>query len=185
MTGRNLALTVFYGHYADRLRAAVKSRVQTTDATIPEDACQFAWLTLVRREDVALSERGFAWLAAVAIREGWRLARIPRAVPSGAFRGDDDLGEHEHSEPLAMEVDLEARAIARSEHDARASALKQLKPIEARDLYLLAAGYSYAEIAERTGSTYSPVNHHIVTGRAKLARLRTGRVRQPAPADPR
>lgn len=138
-------------------------------------ACQFAWLTLVRRDDVELSERGFAWLAAVAIREGWRLARVPRAVPSGAFRGDHDLSEHEHPEPLAIDVDLEAQAIDRSEHEARVDALEHLKSVEARDLYLLAVGYSYAEIAELTGASYSAVNRHIARARAKLAGRRTSR----------
>lgn len=151
MSGRTAQLALFYEHHADRLRAAVHLRVQTTDHTVQEDACQFAWLTLVRRDDVELSERGFAWLAAVAIREGWRLARVPGAVPSGAFRGDHDLSEHEHPEPLAIDVDLEAQAIDRSEHEARVDALEHLKSVEARDLYLLAVGYSYADIAELSG----------------------------------
>lgn len=175
MPGRVAALTVFYERHDDRLRAAVYSRVQTADVTIHEDACQVAWLTLVRRDDVALTERGFSWLAAVAIREGWRLARVPRAVPSGAFRGNDELGEHEHPEPLAIDVDLEAQVIARSTHVARADALKKLKSAEARDLYLLAAGFSYAEIAEVTDSSYSAVNRHIAEGRAKLASCRSTR----------
>ena len=41
-----------------------------------------------------------------------------------------------------------------------------------RVLELQVAGYSYQEIAERLGVTYTNVNRHVTEGRAELRRLR-------------
>ena len=49
-----------------------------------------------------------------------------------------------------------------------------LRPREARYLALLAAGYSYAEIAEREGVTYTNVNKHLSRGALRARELREG-----------
>ena len=51
-----------------------------------------------------------------------------------------------------------------------AEALGQLKPQEIRALLLRAEGYSYAEICEITGWSYTKVNRCLTEGRRALAR---------------
>jgi len=53
-------------------------------------------------------------------------------------------------------------------------ALRALKPAELRSLTLLAAGYSYAEIGERTGYSRTKVNRSLVEGRERFRRLLAG-----------
>lgn len=161
----------FYRARADRLLRIVAAQVHTTDVTVLEDACQFAWLALLCRPDVTLNDRGAAWLATTAIRHGWKLARVPREVPSGAFRGDDAEDPLEHPEPAALDGDPEARALARSEHDARADAFATLPADQRRELLLKAAGYSYRESAELSRSTAGQISRRLVAGRRRLGQL--------------
>jgi hypothetical protein len=51
-----------------------------------------------------------------------------------------------------------------------AEALAQLKPQEIRALQLRAEGYSYREICQLTGWTYTKVNRCLTEGRRALAR---------------
>ena len=51
-----------------------------------------------------------------------------------------------------------------------AEALAQLKPQEIRALQLKAEGYSYREICQLTGWTYTKVNRCLTEGRRALAR---------------
>lgn len=156
----------FWLEHADRIRSIVLSRTHTTSEETVEDACQTAWLTLYRRIDIILDDRGVNWLVTVATHEAWRLAR-PRDIPVGSFRGDD-VDPHEMPEPLSLEAGVDERAEDRDEHGERAALLSQLKPKVQRELYLKALGYSYDEIAEMTGSSYSAVNRRLAEGRARL-----------------
>jgi RNA polymerase sigma factor (sigma-70 family) len=51
------------------------------------------------------------------------------------------------------------------------AAMRSLKPDQRRALTLLALGYSYAEIAERSGWTRTKVNRSLTEGRARLRGL--------------
>jgi DNA-directed RNA polymerase specialized sigma24 family protein len=162
-------IAALYAQQADRLRRIVASKVAAPEQTI-EDACQTAWAKLLRRDDIPLDDGGVAWLATVAIREGWRLASIAREVPMGAMRpGTPDDGEL--PEPAAAEPGADEQALARLEHSQRIADLRTLKARERRELYLQALGYRYKEIAEATGSTYTAINRRLTEGRAQLRRL--------------
>lgn len=163
-------IAAFYAQHADRVRRKVAARVKGTAEQIIEDGCQHAWAMLLRRDDITLDERGAAWLATVAIREGWRLASTAREVPMGAFR-DHSYEDLEMGEPPSPDPGCDEQAIERTEHDRRVADLATLKARERRDLYLLALGYSYSEIAELTDSTYTAVNRRLNEGRAQLRRL--------------
>jgi len=137
-----------------------------------EDACQTAWaiLLLLRRDDISLDDRGAAWLATVAIREGWRLASTARELPMGAMRpGEPEDGEL--PEPPASAPDAAEQAIARVEHAERVADLRTLKESERRALYLKALGYSYNEICDLTAASYTAVNRRLSEGRARLRAL--------------
>lgn len=86
--GRAAHIEALYRREADHLHHVVARRVAADHAVI-DDACAFAWAQLVA--SVAVDPDGphaFAWLATVAIREGWRLARVERRAE---VRLDDGL----------------------------------------------------------------------------------------------
>ena len=68
------------------------------------------------------------------------------------------------ADPHDTETAIEAREALRS--------LSALRWRRRRVLVLQAAGYSYKEIAELLGITYTNVNRQITAGRAELRRLR-------------
>jgi hypothetical protein len=140
-TARAQEIAAFYVRYASRLQRIVSAKVNAPAQTI-EDACQNAWAMLLRREDVTLDERGAAWLATVAIREGWRLTRCGE-VPATAMRP----GMPESPGLAADEPAADEQALARIEHAERVADLRTPKESERRALCLTALGYSYNEIS--------------------------------------
>jgi len=166
---RDAQIALFYAEHAPGLERAVARRVHAPHATI-EDACQAAWMILLRRPDVTLDQRGLAWLATVASREGWRSMSDHHEVPAGAFRpGDPEPGVW--PEPFSDASDPADRVIAREHHTQRAADFARLKPRERQALYLQALGHRYQEIAALTDSTYTAVNRRIAEGRARLRAL--------------
>jgi DNA-directed RNA polymerase specialized sigma24 family protein len=162
-TARAQEIAAFYARYASRLQRIVSTKVNAPVQTI-EDACQTAWATLLRREDVTLDERGAAWLATVAVHEGWRLTRRGE-VPAGAMRsGMPEAGD-------LLEPAADEQALARIEHAERVADLRTLKESERRALYLKALGYSYNEICDLTAASYTAVNRRLSEGRARLRAL--------------
>ncbi|MDQ6806358.1 MAG: hypothetical protein M3065_15655 [Actinomycetota bacterium] len=167
------AFAAFYRDHAWWLIRAVRGRANAPEATI-EDACQVAWMKLLRRADIALGEGAKQWLRVVATHEAWGQASTDREVPAGVFYPEvagQLTGTASEPEPLAQIRDVEARVIALDEHRERVADLLALKARERRELYLQGAGYSYREICELTGSSYTAVNRRISEGRAQLRRL--------------
>jgi len=73
--GRGDEAELYLRHH-DRLVQAV-GRVVNAPAALVEDACQTAWLVLLRRQP----DRGptlFGWLRTVAVHEAYRLSRVDR-----------------------------------------------------------------------------------------------------------
>jgi RNA polymerase sigma factor (sigma-70 family) len=95
----------------------------------------------------------------VAIREAWALGRREQRE---AGRADEDPRELAESQPAPLDVDgaLETRRAL--------EALAALRDRERRYLALKTAGYSYKEIADRCGVTYTNVNKHLTRARARL-----------------
>ena len=148
-----------YHHLHASLEHAVRVRVRGPAATV-EDACAFAWEQLLRSQPER-SDRLFHWLVTVAVREGWRLARI----------------ERRHA---AVGTELAACAPEEREFAARLRALEALdalaavRPAERRLLYLHAAGYSYREIMAIERRSYRWVDRHLVHARRQLRRTEGG-----------
>ena len=65
---------------------------------------------------------------------------------------------------------LDDRIIDRERHYTRVRLLAELKPAERQALALKALGYSYKEISELTGASYTAVNRRLGEGRATLRR---------------
>ena len=101
----------------------------------------------------------------------YRLLRIPRREPfledKPHRRRDGASGEPVHWQellpaPVDTELAVDARELLR--------ALASLRWHQRAVLTLRLAGYSYKEIAERLGKTYTWVNRHLTEGRAELRR---------------
>ena len=149
-----------YQRLHEGLERVVRVRVDGPPACV-EDACAFAWEQLLHKQPER-TERLFAWLVTVAVREGWRLVRLERRHPA------PDPGElHSVSGP---ERELEQRLLALE----ALQALAALRPAERRLLALRCAGYSYREIAalEERGTNY--VNKHLGRARQRLRTLEGG-----------
>jgi RNA polymerase sigma factor (sigma-70 family) len=179
-SARSEQIAAFYARHADRIRRTVAAVVHASVETI-DDACQTAWAILLRRDDVSLDDRGVNWLITVAIRQAWQLASSSRETPVGTFQGvpgdNDDVPEP--ADRLATDTD--EQALSRIQAAECAIDLQSLKPRERRELYLKALGYSYREIAQMTGSTYTAVNRRLVEGRARLRTLQAEREETSAP----
>lgn len=156
-----------FAEHADRLRAVVRRKVNTADAVI-DDACAFAWAQLLHhqpRRDTVL-----AWLITVAHREALRLDGIERRgveLDTGAGHDEADetytvpavRGDVEEAIELADALDL----------------LGEL-PERKRRLYLLhALRYTYAEIGELTGDTYTTVNRQLTRANELLRHAKARR----------
>jgi RNA polymerase sigma factor (sigma-70 family) len=169
MTGERTAqLAAFYAENQARLRRLV-ARYGHADRNMVEDACQTAWAILLRRADIPLDGRGFAWLLKVALTTG-RRRTAGRDIPAGGFlpavRGADP---RELPEPAADQGDPLELVLASEHHQELRTKLLTLTERERRYLALQAAGLSYREIAAiETGVSLRTVERQILRGRRKL-----------------
>jgi DNA-directed RNA polymerase specialized sigma24 family protein len=168
---RDEQIAAFYHDHAERLERAVRRRVDRVGDEVIEDACQIAWVTLLRRPDIALDARGLSWLSTVAVHEAWRLGSIAREQPAGTLTTPADPSAAPGELPEPCDPDRRGTddlALDRIEHHARVQAIRALKPRECDARYLKGLGYSYSEIMRLTGATYTAVNRRITEGRAAL-----------------
>jgi RNA polymerase sigma factor (sigma-70 family) len=163
--GRGDEAALFLEHQRFLLR--VTARRFGGSQELAEDACGFAWLQLLRYQPDR--EAVVGWLRVVARNEGYRLLRISRREPfledRPCQRSDPASGE-----PLDWQELLPARedtelAVEASE---LLRALADLRWHQRTVLTMQLAGYSYKEIAQRLGRTYTWVNRHLTEGRAEL-----------------
>ena len=136
-----------------------------------DDALQSAYLLFIERY------RGdcdpLAWLYTTVKREAWGLRRRPsrRRVVSLDTPCEWVDAEQPWVEAIASTgPEPDTLAIRQEALHERKLLLDQLKPAERRALLLLGAGFSYTEICEATGWTYTKVNRCLAEGRAALRR---------------
>ena len=123
-----------------------------------EDAYQRGVEILLTKAPTTAEEELVPWLRTVVKHEAWALRRQrQRAAPVA-----DDGEVPDPASEIAATHD-QAERIDRLRIGAEA--LKQLKPQEIRALVLRAEGYSYKQIQEVTGWTYTKVNHCLTEGR--------------------
>ena len=164
---RTREMAAFYAKHHRRVVRGVTAGAGGVDDDMIGDACAFAWLMLVRRDDVHFDRQGVKWLIVVGTRRAWELARLARREsPVGGFLSVADPGEL--VEPAGLASEPVDRLIALEEHADRLRRFQRPSPRERRDLLLQAAGYRYAEIVELTGSTYTAVNRRLTEGRRRL-----------------
>jgi RNA polymerase sigma factor (sigma-70 family) len=159
--GRELVLELASGHASSMLAVARRYSLCADDA---HDACQRALEILLRRADSLDPEGAPAWLRTVVKHEALAIRAARRRIV-GPAEVDLDGTEARELEP-AHERAVDGERMGRS-----AEALARLKPQEVRALVLKARGYSYNEICEITGWTYTNVRRQIGPSRpCRIAR---------------
>jgi RNA polymerase sigma factor (sigma-70 family) len=153
------ALELLARHGAQILATARRYAATPEDA---EDAYQRGLEILLTKAPTTSESDLVPWLKTVVKHEAFALRRHrERHAP---VTDDGDLGDR--GTPAAATHDQAERY----EHLRQgAEALRQLKPQEIRALLLRAEGYSYAEICEITGWTYTKVNRCLTEGRRSLS----------------
>jgi RNA polymerase sigma factor (sigma-70 family) len=149
------ALALLQRHGATIMATARRFAATPEDA---EDAYQRGVEILLTKAPTTAEDELVPWLRTVVKHEAWALRRQrQRHAP---VADDGDVPEV-HSE-AALTHD-QAERIDRLRLGAEA--LKQLKPQEIRALVLRAEGYSYKQIQDVTGWTYTKVNRCLTEGR--------------------
>lgn len=139
-------------------RFALRYSLCTADA---EDAYQRSLEILLRKAPTADRGELRAWLHTVIKHEALALRRQRERTLAGT--GD------ELPEPVAEAAPaLDEQASGRERVRRTAEALRQLKPSELQCMLLKALGYSYDEIAARTGYSWTKVNRSLTEGRRRF-----------------
>ena len=143
-----------------------------------DDAFQRSVEILLTKGPTGASPRHLAaWMQVVTRREALALRRARERLLGRSAPPTDHLAAAGTSDPLDHVVcdrPDPAERFERRERLAEATLLlAELKPHERRALVLQAHGYSYAEIGEICGWTYTKVNRCLSEGRARLRELRT------------
>jgi RNA polymerase sigma factor (sigma-70 family) len=133
-----------------------------------EDALARAIEILLTRSPVSCeADHLVAWMQLVTRREALALRRTRERLLDGAPAVEIDA-----LELIPGDRPGPAEVIERRERAERAlRALARLKPDERLALVLQGQGYSYAEICELRGWTYTKVNRCLSEGRARLREL--------------
>jgi RNA polymerase sigma factor (sigma-70 family) len=153
------ALELLARHGPQILATARRYAASQEDA---EDAYQRGLEILLTKAPTTSEDELVPWLKTVVKHEAFALRR--QRDRHSPVTDDGELGER--GTPAAATHD-QAERYERLRQGAEA--LRQLKPQEIRALLLKAEGYSYAEIGEITGWTYTKVNRCLTEGRQALA----------------
>jgi RNA polymerase sigma factor (sigma-70 family) len=153
-----LAERLYTNHRARLLAIAKRNSVCAEDA---EEALQDTFILFIDHYEPDGEAPALAWLTLTLKRRCWaiyhhqRLRATVRKV--GGAEGLPDRNR------LPDEMAEVSETIARVRHQFEA-----LKPAEREALGLLAFGYTYNEICQLTGWTYTKVNRCIAEGRSSL-----------------
>jgi RNA polymerase sigma factor (sigma-70 family) len=158
------ALALLERHGAQILATARRYAATPEDA---EDAYQRAFEILLTKAPTTSEDELVPWLKTVVKHEAFGLRR--QRERHSPVTDDGRIGDR--PTPPAITHD-QAESYERLRQGAEA--LRQLKPQEIRALQLKAEGYSYREICEITGWTYTKVNRCLTEGRQAFARRLAG-----------
>ena len=138
-----------------------------------EDAYQRALEILLTKAPPIEGDALVRWMQTVTKREALAVRRQrERLLGSGPPPGLDEDDERDPLDSIASDGPGPNDRVARRERVARSGeALHALKPQEVRALTLKAQGYSYAEIGEITGWTYTKINRCMAEGRKRFLQV--------------
>ena len=148
-----------YGELNGSLRQIVRFNVRAPDVLV-EDACQVAWIRLVRRVSEVRREAALSWLATTASREAVRMVRrADRELPLTELNEEDGRCP---ALPTPEEL-VEFRSRVRS--------VGALPTRQQRLVWLRALGLSYTEMSGATGESTRTVHRQLVRARHHLRSL--------------
>jgi RNA polymerase sigma factor (sigma-70 family) len=157
-TTTRAAVSVLDAHCTSLRRTARRVSLCLDDA---DEALQRATLILLTKAPPHPPRRLAGWMHVVTRREALAVRRERERLLGG------ELGE-----TLASSTPCPAERAERLERSRdRMRSLGRLKPDQRRALVLKGGGYSYREICELTGWTYTKVNRCLAEGRARLRQL--------------
>jgi RNA polymerase sigma factor (sigma-70 family) len=137
-------------------RHAQRWSICTADA---EDACQRGLEILLTKAPTSDRAELRAWLFTVVKHEALAVRHQRERARAGG-------GVEELEALVPDDRDGPAERAGRTEHSRRAAeAMTHLKPAELRCMLLKAMGFSYREIAQRTGYSHTKVNRCLTEGR--------------------
>jgi RNA polymerase sigma factor (sigma-70 family) len=160
------ALAVLAAHERAFRRTARRHSLCADDA---DDAYQRAVEILLVKGPLDDPARLAPWMHTVTKHEAIAVRRARERMLGGSARAGVDSQPLElvpGDRPGPVECTERAERVARS-----AEALAGLKPQERRALALKAEGYSYVEIRELTGWSYTKVNRCMAEGRKRFLEL--------------
>jgi RNA polymerase sigma factor (sigma-70 family) len=163
---RELAATLYSEHYAE-LRAA--ARGHCAKWADPEDALQEALAIFIASFDPDAGSPPLPWLRLTLKRLSWAATERRRmeARIGTAASGSAAL-ERLAGATAAITADPAAAAMRAERVRTTREAMVQLPSEQRRTISLLAIGYSYGEIAERTDATPRQVDRRLQGARARL-----------------
>lgn len=147
-----------YGLLAPRLEHVVRIAVRAPEVVI-EDACQIAWIRLLRYRDHVRRETVMSWLVTTAVHEACRLLRRDRLELSLEAAAEDAM-------PLARRP--EATPVELVERAERLAELGRLPERQQRAVWLHAFGLNYTEIARHEGCTTRTVERQLIRARQSI-----------------
>ncbi len=138
-----------------------------------EDAYQRALEILLTKAPPIEGDSLVRWMQTVTKREALAARRQrERLLGSPGVSSADEDDDRDPLDSLASEAPGPEDRAGRRERVARSGeALKALKPQEVRALTLKAQGYTYAEIGELTGWSYTKINRCMAEGRKRFLRV--------------
>ena len=145
-----------YGQLSKRLERIVRRDVRAP-APVIEDACQFAWVTLVSHRDRVRQATTLPWLVKTARHEAFKLVRR-------------DARDHSLEATLETAGDAPLRLSAPDPQELALAhdRLRQLDNLPARQqrlMWLQGFGLSYREMAHHTGDTSRTVERQLLRAR--------------------
>lgn len=147
-----------YAALAVRLHQIVYGRVRAPEPVI-EDACQFAWCTLIRHQRSVRRDRALGWLATTASREALRQVRRHRRERS-LEQLEEGIAPVPRANVAAVEELVEQRA--------RLETIGRLPQRQQRLVWLQGLGLSYTEMADREGATTRTIERQLMRAKKRL-----------------
>jgi RNA polymerase sigma factor (sigma-70 family) len=167
---RNAASALIESHDAVFRRTARRYSICADDA---EDAYQRALEILLTKAPPIEGDNLVRWMQTVTKREALAVRRQrERLLGSPRLSRADEEDDRDPLDSIPSGSPGPDDRLARRERVVRSGeALNALKPQEVRALTLKAQGYSYAEIGEITGWSYTKINRCMAEGRKRFLQV--------------
>lgn len=147
-------------------------RIATKNAANPDDAAEAvneAFASFIRAYDPDGPAPALPWLVLTIKRDCWARYRGQHLGRRTGQEGGPDSEGRSFSAESILSGDTGPEQLVERIEEARTQ-LAELKPAERRALSLIAAGYSYREVGQITGFSYTKTNRCAAEGRAALRR---------------